>query len=230
MKMEYEYKYQMHTHTSPPSKCGVMTPRELCAALKEGGYAGAVLTNHFMHGNSGIDRSLSWRDFVYAYEKDYLDALEAAREYGVDILFGIEEHVGGGAEILLYGITPSLLYEHPELRDGGIEAYKRAAADADILIIQAHPYRVRGYITRPGPLPLHYLDGIEVYNRANQPHENPLAEELARNNPRLILTSGADTHTVNTVPFAGIATRERITDEKKLVEVLRSGDYRLIKD
>lgn len=228
--MEYKYKYQMHTHTTPTSKCGVMTSRELCAALKEGGYAGAVLTNHFLHGNSGISRELPWEEFVGAYEKDYLDALDAAKEFDVDILFGIEEHVGGGIEILLYGVMPKWLYDHPELREGGIDAYKRAAEGTDILIIQAHPYRVRGYITRPGPLPLQYLDGIEVYNRANQPHENPLAEELANENPRLILTSGADAHNTHTVTFAGIATKERITDEKKLVDILRSGDYELIKN
>ena len=228
--MEYKYKYQMHTHTTPPSKCGVMTPRELCAALKEGGYSGAVLTNHFMHGNTGISRELPWEEFVGAYEKDYLDALDAAKEFDVDILFGIEEHVGGGVEILLYGITPKWLYEHPELREGGIERYKKATEGTDILIIQAHPYRVREYITTPGPLPIHFLDGIEVYNRANQPHENPLAEELARENPHLILTSGADAHKTDTVVFAGIATKERITDEKKLVEILVSGDYEIIKN
>ena len=228
--MEYKYKYQLHTHTTPPSKCGAMTPRELCEALRDGGYAGAVLTYHFLHGNSGIDRSLPWEEFVYGYEKDYLDALDAAKEFDVDIIFGIEEHVGGGVEILLYGITPRWLYEHPELREGGIEEYKRAAQGQDILIIQAHPYRVRGYITRPGPLPVDQIDGIEVYNRANQPHENPLAEEFAKEHPHLILTSGADTHNVGTVPFAGIATKARIADEKKLVEILKSGDYKLIKN
>ena len=228
--MDYKYKYQLHTHTTPPSKCGVMTPRELCKALKEGGYAGAVLTNHFMHGNSGIDRSLSWEEFVYAYEKDYLDALEAAKEYDVDIIFGVEEGIGFGKEILLYGITPKWLYEHPELREGGIKLYREATRGTDILIIQAHPFRVRGYITDPGPLPLDYIDGIEVYNRANQPHENPLADEFAKENPGLILTSGSDAHKIDTATFAGIAAKERITDEKKLVEVLKSGDYEIIRN
>ena len=54
-----KYKYQLHTHTSPCSKCGAMSPEELARALYEGGYAGAVLTNHFYGGNSGIDRTLS---------------------------------------------------------------------------------------------------------------------------------------------------------------------------
>ena len=60
------YKYQMHTHTSPCSRCGRLTPEELAQSLAEGGYQGAVLTNHFKGGNSGIDRSLPWEKFVEA--------------------------------------------------------------------------------------------------------------------------------------------------------------------
>ena len=62
-----EFKYQMHTHTAPCSKCAVMTPQELIDGLVAGGFKGCVLTNHFYKGNSGIDRSLPWNDFVAEY-------------------------------------------------------------------------------------------------------------------------------------------------------------------
>ena len=64
------YKYQMHTHTAPCSLCASMTPEELAEALNKGGYQGCVMTNHFMMGNTGIDRALSWNDFVKQYELD----------------------------------------------------------------------------------------------------------------------------------------------------------------
>ena len=117
------YRYQLHTHTSPTSRCGAMTPEELANALYENGLAGAVLTNHFFHGNSGIDRSIGWSAFVREYEKDYIACKAAAEKYDLDIIFGIEEHIGKGREILLYGITPELLYNHPELISGEIEAW-----------------------------------------------------------------------------------------------------------
>lgn len=48
-----------------------MTPIELVDALEAEGYSGAVLTNHFYWGNTGIDRNLPWNEFVKAYEIDY---------------------------------------------------------------------------------------------------------------------------------------------------------------
>lgn len=223
------YKYQLHTHTAPCSKCATMTPEELARALYEGGYAGAVLTNHFFGGNTGIDRELPWEDFVREYEKDYEACRAAAEKYGVDIIFGIEEHMYAGLEVLLYGIKPKLLYDHPEFIKRNIENYEKVLHGVGALIIQAHPFRIRSYITEPGIMPLKYIDGFEVYNLANTPDANLEAEDFAAEHPSLIQTSGADTHSPDTVAFAGIESETRITDEKILVEVLRSGKYKIIR-
>ena len=56
------------------------------------------------------------------------------------------------------------------------------------------------------------------------------AEEFAKENPGIILTSGADTHTADTLCYAGIEADERIRNGAELVSLLRSGAYRLIKD
>ena len=223
-----KYKMQMHTHTSPCSKCGAMTPQELALALYNEGYAGAVLTNHFYGGNSGIDKSLSWEEFVGAYRKDYIECTEAAKKYDLDIIFGVEEHLYGGKEILVFGVTPELIAAHPELRERKIELWREIVDSVGGLIVQAHPHRIRAYITDPGPLPLEYLDGIEVYNAANTPDGNINAREFAREHPELILTSGADTHSTDTVACGGIAAYERIRDSETLVRVLRSRKYDII--
>ena len=166
------YKYQMHAHTAPPSKCGAMSPEELVEKLYEDGYAGCVLTNHFYGGNTGIDRSLPWEEFIDCYERDYLCAKRAAQKYGIDIIFGIEEHLYGGKEIIPYGITPKILRSHPELALRDPEIWIKTLHAYGLIAIQAHPYRKRAYITEPGPLPLCHIDGIEVYNAANPPEEN----------------------------------------------------------
>ncbi len=54
------------------------------------------------------------------------------------------------------------------------------------------------------------------------------AEAFAKENPGLILISGADTHTPETVGFGGIATKERIKDVQTLCKILRSGNYRIL--
>ena len=224
-----KYKYQLHTHTAPCSKCGKTTPEEIARALLEGGYQGCVLTNHFYGGNTGISRELSWDEFVGAYEKDYLECKKEAKKYDLDIIFGVEEHLGGGREILCYGITPKMLYDNPVLRERRLDDWVNILHGYGALIIQAHPFRVRDYITNPGVYPLEYIDGIEVYNRGNLPEANEAAELFALEHQNIILTSGADTHTVETVCNAGIETDERITNETELVELLRSGKYELIK-
>ena len=226
-----QYKYPMHVHTSPCSACGGMIPAELCEALHENGYQGTVLTNHFYHGNSGIDRSESttWEAFVHAYEKDYLECLEEAKKYDLDIIFGIEEVVIPGLEILCYGITPQMLYDNPQLRNCDIEEFTKTLRGYGVVLVQAHPFREAFYIPNPGPLPLKYVDGLEVYNRGNSTDEmNQKAWDLANENPHLIKTSSADAHSVDRVMYGGISTDKRIKTSQDLINTLRSGSYKLI--
>ncbi len=224
------YKYQLHTHTAPCSACAGMTPTELVEGLLEGGYSGCVLTNHFMHGNTGIDRDLPWDEFVKQYELDYLACLEAVKGYDLDIIFGVEEVVVAGLEILCYGMTPQMLYDHPELREGDCRTWYEVMHSYDVLCIQAHPYRERWYIQNPGMLPLDCIDGIEVYNAQNGEGDNEKAEAFAKEHPDMILTAGADAHAGADVCVSGIETNRRIHDGRELVEVLKSGEYRLVKE
>lgn len=225
-----KFKYQMHTHTSPCSRCGRLTPTELADSLFECGYSGAVITNHFLGGNTGIDRSLPWRDFVYEYERDYLACRDAARKYRTDIFFGIEEHLGEGLEVLIYGITPDVLYAHPELKERDRATWHRVINSHGGVVIQAHPFREASYILKPRVLEHELIDGIEVYNHSNlHPSINERAAAYAEGFPHLITTSGADAHTTSIVGRAGIYTTRKITSEADLASILRSRSYELIK-
>ncbi len=222
------FKYQLHAHTYPCSDCGKMSIEELIESLRDGGYQGCVITNHFYHGNSGIDRNRSWSDFVKEYELDYLRGKALAERYDLDLIFGLEEGVGNGLEILCYGITPQMLYEHPELRELSIEKWHNILSSYGALTIQAHPFRDRDYILNPGVLPSEYIDGIEIFNNENKPENNEMARQAATAHPNWILVSGADAHHKPKVCLAGIECDERILDEKMLVSVLKSGKYKLI--
>ena len=221
----------MHTHTAPCSKCAPMTPQELIDALVAGGYKGCVLTNHFFDGNTGIDKTLPWKEFVAAYEKDYLECKKIAKLQDIDVIFGIEEHLFDGLEIFAYGITPQFLYDHPELHGNRtIEAWSKAIRDFGALCIQAHPFRDRDYIKNPRLLPLKFIDGIEVFNACNNPEANILAYVAAAEHPEWILTAGGDAHLPKSTCWSGIETNTRITNEQTLLKVLKSKDYNLIKE
>lgn len=222
-----KYRYEMHQHTAPCSHCGKADPVKLVRNLKEKGYAGCVLTDHFYYGNSGIDRALPWEEFCRPYEENYLLAKAEGDKIGIDILFGLEEHVGNGKEVLLYGITPEFMYRHPELRNGGLELIYGLAKDFGAVVIQAHPYRDRDYITDPDTLlDASLIDGYEIYNICNRPENNEKAKLMLSDCGR-ILTAGSDCHGDNAEIRAGIETDFRISNEKQLAELLKDGNYAL---
>ena len=223
-----KYRYEMHRHTSPCSHCGKADPEKLPIVMKEEGYTGCVITDHFYYGNSGIERTLPWNEFCRPYEETYLKAKAVGDKIDFDILFGIEEHVGEGKEILIYGITPEFMYKYPEMREGGLERIYKFAKNENALVIQAHPFRSRDYIPEPmKKLSPDFLDGYELFNASNKPEDNKNAFEIYSGSGK-IFTAGTDCHRDNTiVPAAGIETDVRIKSEKQLADILRSGNYQL---
>jgi predicted metal-dependent phosphoesterase TrpH len=227
LKKEFKmYKYEMHIHTSPCSGGGSDIHDHIDALIAKG-YSGMVVTNHFYFGDTRIDRELTWEDFVDAYRQDYLRGLEYAKALDFDLLFGLEEHVGNGQEILLYGITPELIADHPELKKASAEKYAEVVHAAGGLVYQAHPYRAREYICSPRPLRcLDKLDGIEVYNAGNEPEWNESAKKLA-DELGLSCVAGSDGHSTQSAGRAGIATKERIKTNDDLIRILKNREYRV---
>ena len=78
------------------------------AAIKTG-YSGFVITNHFYHGSTAIDRNLSWEAFVDAYREDFETTRNYGEKMGIQVFFGIEECYAKGKEMLIYGISPEQL-------------------------------------------------------------------------------------------------------------------------
>lgn len=217
----------MHQHTVAASACAHETPEEVVRGLKKAGYAGVVMTEHFYHGNTAVRRHQAWEDFVRPYADAFERAKKAAKKLDFDVLFGIEEGVGGGKEVLLYGITPAFLYAHPELRDARLPELAALVRAEGGLVVQAHPFRVRDYIRAPWEeLPVEHLDGIEVHNACNDDLSNLRAQALADKHG-LIAVAGSDAHTSLSRGRAGIACETRIRTERELADILRGGAYEL---
>ena len=222
------FKYQMHLHTSACSACARSTAAEMVQKLAELGYAGAVITNHFYHGNTSIDRHSRWEDFLEHYKQDYLTARKLGRELGVDILFGIEEVYERGKEALIYGLEPEDLIYEPSFLNMEISEMSDFVRQKGGFIACAHPFRVRSYIPDPDrdPNPA-YFDGVEVFNYCNPPEENQKAVEYAARHG-LAPISGGDVHHTDGLGMAGLAFESRIQNGVELVAALKSRDYRLI--
>ena len=72
------------------------------------------------------------------------------------------------------------------------------------------------------------LDGIEVYNAANEQEWNESARELAEK-LGLACVAGSDGHKIGTAGRAGIATRKRIKNNGDLVRILKSMEYIILR-
>lgn len=224
------YIYEMHQHTAVASACAYETPEEVVRGLKKKGYAGMVITDHFYHGNTAVRRHQAWEDFVRPYEEAYERAKHEGEKLDFDVLFGIEEGVGGGKEVLLYGITPAFVYAHPELRDARLPELAALVREAGGLVVQAHPFRVRDYIRAPWEeLPPEHLDGVEVHNACNDDLSNTRAQIFA-DKCGLFAVAGSDAHTSSSLGRAGIASETRIRTETDLAATLRDGAYELYID
>ncbi len=221
------YIYEMHQHTAGVSACALDSPEDTVRGLHAAGYAGMVLTNHFYHGNTGVRRQVPWPDFVRPFAEAYERAKKVGDKLDFDVLFGIEEGVGGGKEVLLYGISPQFLIDHPVLRDCTLGELTALVHEAGGLVVQAHPFRVREYIRAPWEeLPAEHLDGVEVYNACNDEMSNRRAEQFAEGYG-LLAIAGSDAHTAQTPQRAGIVCSHRIRTNDELVTVLCDGDYDL---
>ena len=111
----YQYRYETHCHTSWCSGCGQDSPQDMAAAYYHMGYAGIVITDHFLRGNSCVDRNLPWADQMGRYFQACQAAAQWAKGKDFDVLFGIEHCYGNGKEVLTYGITLEFLVANPDI-------------------------------------------------------------------------------------------------------------------
>ena len=161
-----KYVYETHLHTSQASACAQNTGRELAIAHKEAGYTGIIVTDHFVYGNTAVDRSLPWQDWVHAYCAGYRDALAISKEIDLDVFFGWESGYKG-TEFLVYGLDEEWLMNHPEIKDASIKEQYEIVHEAGGIVFQAHPYREESYIPKIRLFP-DDVDGIEVFNGSNK--------------------------------------------------------------
>lgn len=222
-----DYRYETHCHSNRCSRCAHSTPVELVKAYHAKGFAGLVLTDHFVLGNTSVDDSLPWAAQMQCYYDAYLEARETAKNLDFDVIFGIEHAYGGGLDMLCYGIDLDFLLSNPDLPQLDIRQFGHRVHEYGGILIHAHPYRWAGPELQ---LPLDILDGIEVYNAGNPQDKNDLAQKLADTFCAFIQTSGSDLHRITEAKLgtAGIILPHRVHTGSELVSALKHREHRLI--
>lgn len=224
---DYPYKYEMHLHTSEGSACGKNTGDEMARACKEAGYDGIFVTNHAWGGNTAVDRSLPWDEWIRQFAVGYYKAKEWGDKNGLKVFWGYESGFDA-TEFLIYGVTPEWMISRPDLKNATIEEQLRIVHEGGGIVIHAHPYREEWYIPEIRLFP-EFVDGIEGVNATHsshlsQAHNDPefdtkaIAYGKKYNFP---MTAGSDVHST-TIFGGGIMTKEPINSPQDIIELIKS--------
>ena len=217
------YRYETHLHTCQGSACGTSTGAEQARFYKEIGYTGIFITDHFFGGNTAVPRDLPWRERVDWFCSGFEDALSEGQRLGLDVFFAWEQNYEGD-EYLVYGLDKAWLLAHPD-----IERWPRARQYDEVrasggAVIQAHPFRDRGYIARI-LLARQYCDGIEVANTGDHPYNDVCALHYAQQFG-LLTTAGSDNHNcarADVSRLMGVELDMRLSCAAEYARILRAG-------
>lgn len=225
MEAEYKYKTDLHCHTAEASGCASEGGADTVEKYIRCGYSSVVITNHFSPNHFQSRGEGSYETFV----NKFFDAAEVARTAAagrINVITGLELKTGDSFnDYLIYGADKELMLSVPDI----FSYYENKVHDFfsahDCLVIQAHPMRYGISIVEP-----QWLDGYEVLNThtdwdSHNKFARMWAEEVG--GPGKIFTAGTDHHDARNIPTSGILTKEPITSERHLVELLRSGDYKI---
>ncbi len=218
------YKYETHLHTSDSSACGRSKGAEYLEGYKALGYDGIFVTDHFYLGNTCIPRDLPWTEWVERYCQSYYNTKEAAEGTGLKVFFGWETSYGTGEDFLIYGLGPDWLKAHPEIIELTQEEQYEVVHGEGGLVVQAHPFRERGYM-REIVLHPNHCDAWEIANTGNEPYMDLAAYEYAAAHD-MVMTCGSDIHSVDWLKedlvFA-METDEPLNSEFDYVRLILSG-------
>ncbi len=218
--MPKNYVYETHLHTIEGSACSNTPAVDYIDYMKELGYSGVIVTDHFFNGNSAIPRDLPWEQKIELYTRGY-ERMRYAAGDDFTVLFGVE-YCFSGDEFMIYGINKRWLMDNPDIMEKDRHSVYKAVHEAGAIMIQAHPYRERGYLSAIHLTP-DACDGAEVYNAANPDWQNALAYEYAKDN-KLRMAAGSDIHNFRLEDMGGMSFPYPISTIKEFAQAFLAGD------
>ena len=211
------YKYETHLHTAPISKCAKATMEETLHFYKALDYDGVFITEHFLDGNTTVDKTLPWEEQIDIYFSSYEHGLELSKEIGIKIFPAVEMSYKG-TDFLIYGLYKDWYKAHPEIMTMQKSAELNFLAENGALVIQAHPCRDLDHI-RLFPK---FVHGAEVINAGRTDFENKIAGIYAECY-NLIPFAGSDNHdAARKKKLAGMQSETPISSVEEFIEGVRN--------
>lgn len=230
---KYPYAYETHLHTREGSACSVAYGSEMAMACKAAGYTGMIVTDHFYYGNTAVDRSLPWSDWVEQFCEGYESAKQQGDKIGLQVFFGWEATYDG-TDFLVYGLDKDWLLSHPEIKDATIEEQYQMVHEAGGIVIHAHPFREAVYIPEIRLFP-EFVDGVETVNATHvwttrRPDGTVPYDEKAKAYAKkydFVQTAGSDIHSVHLIG-GGMAFQKKLENVQDFIKEVRNGSGMLL--
>ncbi len=215
------FKLETHMHTLESSACGHVLAKDQVSQYIENGYSGIIVTDHFVNGNSAVDRSLPWNLQMKQQFAGFKNAYKASLGTGFKVYEGTE-FAYNGTEFIVIGLGEKWFTDNPSVASMRPEEFLPIFRNEGAAIIQAHPFRREAYIKEIRLYP-ELVDAIEVFNLGNKEDSwNYEALELAKKHNKPC-TAGSDCHYIGRLG-AGILLDEMPENEAELASVIKSGE------
>jgi histidinol phosphatase-like PHP family hydrolase len=222
------FKYETHCHTSEGSLCGRSSAKDIVNFYKSKGYTGIFITDHFINGNSAVDKTAPYEEKIRAYYGAYLLAKEEGDRVGLDVFFGLEFNYFY-TEFLVYGLDLDFLFRNKDCDKLTLKEFSALARASGGFVVQAHPFRQRSYMEMIRLLP-DAVDAVEVINYGRDEGGdafNARADWYA-DSYGLPKTAGSDCHSVTWERLTGVVTPERFVKSSDYGRALLKGQSKLI--
>ncbi len=212
-----KYKVESHFHTKESSPCGWVVAEEGVKLYRIEGYDAIIVTDHFSQKTLSEPGEADWKDVCDVFLEGYRKARTAAANSDMKIFLGMEIRFPNSSnDYLVYGIKEEFPYEYPWLYMKDLEFLYGLAADNNLLIVQAHPFRGACQLA-----PVGLLHGIEVMNaNPRQNSRNELAREAAREYGMPGFT-GSDFHRIGDLTGFSMELETMPESEQELVRLLK---------
>lgn len=178
----------MHAHTSGISHCCRADAAEVLRTARENGIDGLILCNHYQEVYVDDAGAAA---FAEKYIEEFYQTAKTAAQMGMRLFFGVEvtAKLHDNAHILIYGMEPEFVREHPEIYGYTLEKMYDIVHEKGGLVVQAHPYRGGGKVQDTA-----YLDGVEInchplYDDTHCERMQEIAHEAG-----IFVTCGGDYH------------------------------------
>ena len=214
-----QYQFEMHCHTFETSPCGILSAAEVVDGMKEAGYMGTFITDHFysrFFKKRGIDQ-LEWKDQADQYLKGYRAAKKRGDEIGIKVFLGLEVQTEDSPfEFLVYGPDEQFIYDNGPFYTLSTPAFYDLMHSNGFLVFQAHPFRFGLSPENPA-----YFDGIEIVNaQPRNESRNKLALKFAYDNDVMVI-AGSDVHMIEDIGRSGIMIPEDINSPEDFIRFMK---------